>query len=1215
MHVTRGIVLSIGVILSALGRSAAAQGTTIVHGRVTDVQKQPIAAVEVTITGSSTGTVQNAKTDAKGEYRAAFRDAEESFTLSFRKLGYGAYIRSAQRAGLSTIVEVGDAILPGGLQVLQPLVTRTILKVPSRGETPSVGSAELNLANTGLFASDPSDLNALAGLLPGVMSTDSGFSVLGASPGQNKVQVDGSDFAGTNLPRDAIAGSAVVTNTFDPSKGQFAGAETVVTTKPGSDFFAATIRAQLIDPHLAWGDPDAPLPVPRIEFSSGYITGPIVKRKLNYIASYDVSDRATDAPTLLAPRPSLLSQLGVAADSIAVARGAFSALGIPATTAAIPGSPTLFQGSAIGRVDYRVNSLTSFTFSATANWNWSNASGIGELATPTTSGEQQNHFVRYLLKGGTYVHRILEDLSVSLTPQANSSTPYLSLPAGAVLVGTTYADGRSGLTAFRFGGSGSGTSESHTNSFDLNNELSWATADTHNQIKFTQELRSDWGHSVRNGNRFGTFTYQSLTDLAANLPSSYSQTLSSSALSWNSTVAALSLGDIWRAIPGKLDFEGGIRYDSRRFTSAPPYNATADSLFGIRTDHLPADRGFAPRLGFSWRPGGRRNNALPDGMTVITPGGGGMARGSRAPLDAAGIALLAGNDVTLSGGIGAYRGTIAPSRIGALADATGLASTTEYLSCVGTATPVPDWTTLEAAPLDRCADGAMAATDAATQPRITVFDPAFRAPVSWRGTLQLTGWRLGGWAVAPQLTLSTGTNAESWVDRNLNQHALFTLPDEANRPVYANASDIVPETGFFAPTASRRASQYGEVVDITSDLQYHAAELTVAAAPPKPLFGRVPIYFVYSYNRQRSEERGFGGTTAGDPFAVDWIEGRQPMHQFIVGAANIKLWWFTLAARFNLLSGVPYTPVVAQDINGDGLANDRAFVANPVTARDTALAAQMSTLLATAPGNARRCLSDQLGAIAGANSCRTPWQAQLDLNLAFTPPQSIGAGSRLRFTTTFLNAGGALVRLFGLENTPLGQSPASADVDSRLLTVTGFDPVDQRFIYKVNQLFGQPIDYGTARHRYPPFELQIGVEYRFGYPPTAQVARSIGVFGNGRDTVGMAEVVRQRLQRSFGGNPVAEILAIRDSLALTADQGRNVEKVNAQYVAQSDSLLAPVVIFAVKRGRKLTVDELSARTASVGTAMRNLRQEARERAISYLLPEQRTKVSTLTRGY
>jgi hypothetical protein len=405
---------------------------------------------------------------------------------------------------------------------------------------------------------------------------------------------------------------------------------------------------------------------------------------------------------------------------------------------------------------------------------------------------------------------------------------------------------------------------------------------------------------------------------------------------------------------------------------------------------------------------------------------------------------------------------------------------------------------------------------------------------------------------------------------------------------------------------------YGRVTGVVSDLRYHAAQLTLPIAPPRPLFGRIPIYFIYSYNVQRREQRGFGGTTGGNPFAVEWVDGQQPLHQFIVGATNIRLSWFTLAMRFNVLSGVRYTPMVAQDINGDGLVNDRAFVANPATAGGTGLANQISALVAAAPAGARTCLLAQAGTIARANSCQTPWRAQLDLNLAFAPPQSLGIGSRLRVTTTLLNTGGALVRLFGLENTLLGQSAASSNVDQRLLYVTGFDSANQRFQYKVNQLFGEPLDYGTARRRYPPFQLQIGVEYRLGYPPTAQIARNAGVFSKSGDTVGMAAQVRANFTRLLGGNPVAEILALRDSLGLTPDQVSSIEALNREFTARIDSVQAPVVAAMVARGKRLTNDEYIQQQMAVGIPSRQIYETERQKAIAFLLPDQRERFAALT---
>ena len=197
--------------------------------------------------------------------------------------------------------------------------------------------------------------------------------------------------------------------------------------------------------------------------------------------------------------------------------------------------------------------------------------------------------------------------------------------------------------------------------------------------------------------------------------------------------------------------------------------------------------------------------------------------------------------------------------------------------------------------------------------------------------------------------------------------------------------------------------------------------------------------------------------------------------------------------QLNVYSGSPFTPSVTGDLNGDGLNDDLPFIPNPATTADPALAAQMTQLLATAPSGARACLMKQLGQIAGINSCSTQWQARLDFNINWQPPRSFGFGDRLRLTSTMQNTSGALVRLFGLENTPLGRGALGTDANSQLLYVTGFDPATQSYKYQVNQLFGQPRNFGSARRRYPPFQVQLGLQYQLGGPMRAPLAKQHGV--------------------------------------------------------------------------------------------------------------------------
>jgi hypothetical protein len=56
-------------------------------------------------------------------------------------------------------------------------------------------------------------------LVPGQEGDPSGFSVLGLSPDQNNTTLNGLNFGGSNLPRDANVSTSLVTTPYDVARG------------------------------------------------------------------------------------------------------------------------------------------------------------------------------------------------------------------------------------------------------------------------------------------------------------------------------------------------------------------------------------------------------------------------------------------------------------------------------------------------------------------------------------------------------------------------------------------------------------------------------------------------------------------------------------------------------------------------------------------------------------------------------------------------------------------------------------------------------------------------------------------------------------------------------------------------------------------------------------------------------------------------------------
>jgi hypothetical protein len=151
-----------------------------------------------------------------------------------------------------------------------------------------------------------------------------------------------------------------------------------------------------------------------------------------------------------------------------------------------------------------------------------------------------------------------------------------------------------------------------------------------------------------------------------------------------------------------------------------------------------------------------------------------------------------------------------------------------------------------------------------------------------------------------------------------------------------------------------------------------------------------------------------------------------------------------------LQSGLPFTPIVQGDVNGDGRGGDRAFVPDAEVERDPLLAAQIRSLLADGSSSARQCLLAYRGNVAARNGCRGPWSQSL--NVQWRPPVPQRWGGRVQPNVYFQNVlggidqlvhGSASMRGWGSEATP----------DPVLLVPRGFDPASARFRYDVNPRF------------------------------------------------------------------------------------------------------------------------------------------------------------------
>jgi hypothetical protein len=229
-----------------------------------------------------------------------------------------------------------------------------------------------------------------------------------------------------------------------------------------------------------------------------------------------------------------------------------------------------------------------------------------------------------------------------------------------------------------------------------------------------------------------------------------------------------------------------------------------------------------------------------------------------------------------------------------------------------------------------------------------------------------------------------------------------------------------------------------------------------------------------------------------------------------------------------------------------------------------------------------------MNTIAARNSCRGAWFASLDLQANFRPSLGRSRGRRLMISVSTSNLLAGLDRLFHGEAGLRGWGQSTRP-DPTLLYVRGFDPATNRFVYQVNERFGDTR--GTRTAFRAPF--QIGVQVRWTVGPDRQREALQGLLRGGRGAAGPGGAraargpldVRAAINR-VAPNPVATLLELRDSLALTAEQVERLTQLRDSLAARNDSLVALATDQAARTG--------GADAAATFAALRPTLEAARE---------------------
>ncbi|HYW33368.1 MAG TPA: hypothetical protein VE869_17840, partial [Gemmatimonas sp.] len=742
-------------------------------------------------------------------------------------------------------------------------------------------------------------------------------------------------------------------------------------------------------------------------------------------------------------------------------------------------------------------------------------SHAGETATTSTSLSAD--FAR--LVSDVYLART----RLGISAQRTDASPTLAVPEGRVLVRSRLPDGRNALATLQFGGASALPLRTRQTILEAGQEVSWFLPTNAHRPKLAAGWRRDLFADESVPNALGSYAYNSLSDLQAGIPSSYHRTLSGTRWSAGSDYMWLAASDLWR-MTGRIAFQYGARLEGTRSLDRPASNRTVLETFGVRTDRAPNAVAVLPRLGLMWNVGNARS------IFGSTPSG------------------------ALRATAGAYRAMLPLSTLGAALTGTGLPDATARLTCVGPATPVPNWasflsdaTTIPSA----CATGPVSSF-ADSRPNVAASAREYDSPQTWRGSIGYSRFDVKRVRVSVDAIYALTLRQASSVDLNFNGVPGLSLPAEGGRRTFAEGGRIHEASGMVDPLASRVDPRFSRVNVLEADQRAESRQLSVlfSTVGARPLRSRF-FYVNYVLGHVRDRVRGFDAATGQHPSSAVWGTSAADVRHSLVATMSWMMKSETfLSVSGNLRSGTPFTPLVQGDVNGDGLFNDPAFVFSPENATDSAFSRAYSTLLTTGARPIRDCLTAQRGQIAHRNSCRGPWTSYLDIVL-MAPMRDLSLPGRANVSVIVNNSLGALDQLVHGARNLRGWGQAAAPSPT-LFAITGFDASTSRYRYAVNPAFG---DERLARSVVrAPFAVTLQVSVPITPAPSIQELNDVLAPGRTRKGSALTVVqIKQRLMQTFF-QPSAHILGAKDTLQLSAEQIKRIEAVHRPYAAGIDSI-------------------------------------------------------------
>lgn len=596
----------------------ATAGSSGISGSVRDASGSAVPGATVIIDNPQRGVKRQIETNEAGLFNAPGLQPSADYQLTINKAGFAPYHAA------DVLLEVGQNLnVPVVLQI-----SSSTQRVEVTSEVPLVDvnqrgvSQVVNQAQIDQLPINGRRVDSFVLLSPGV-TNDGTFGLLSfrGIAGGNSFLTDGNDTTeqfynenagrtriSSQISQDAVQEFQVLTDGYSAEYGRAAGGVVNTVTRSGGNAFHGTgywfFRNRTLNATDRYALGYNP---PEVRHQGGAsLGGPIVRGKLFFFLNADLTyrnfpglNRITDSRVFTpggtfnnanCGAPATPAQCQAAANFIT-----------PYNNVLV--SRNVHQQLGFGKVDWHPTSLDSVSFSF--NYlRWVSPNGIQTQAVLTNNGlisgnanssvrsrygrVNWNHIVSpnqiNELRLGWFKDRLADDAAPELWP--STGPLYISvygIPVGAAAQYPRVLPSE--------------------NRWEMADNYSW-TAGRHN-LKFGADILLNEDYNNQLNNRYGSYTYNSLSAFAADLTANaaglknytnFTQAFGNPVLDFNTNDYNFYIQDQWKITP-KFTWNWGLRYEYSTFTQPSLFNPNYPATHHINQPVLP----FAPRAGFSYQ--------------------------------------------------------------------------------------------------------------------------------------------------------------------------------------------------------------------------------------------------------------------------------------------------------------------------------------------------------------------------------------------------------------------------------------------------------------------------------------------------------------------------------------------------------------------------------------------------------------------------------------